>query len=87
MQELQHTTTAYKKDSVVIPYPSPLLPHPFPSLPVSSFDFMARMNDAKLFECRQHIINVLRFPCRDIAMALGLEVRQGAMHVLQVSGA
>ena len=38
---------------------------------------MARMSDAKLFECRQHIINVLRFPCRDIAMALGLEVRGG----------
>ncbi|GJP61383.1 hypothetical protein CLOP_g18551 [Closterium sp. NIES-67] len=46
----------------------------------TAFDFMVRMSDAKLQECRQHMVDVLRFPCRDLAQALGLEVRQPFLH-------
>ncbi|CAI7864962.1 unnamed protein product [Closterium sp. NIES-53] len=46
----------------------------------TAFDFMVRMSDAKLQECRHHMVDVLRFPCRDLAQALGLEVRQPFLH-------
>lgn len=46
----------------------------------TGYSFMTKMTEVKLQECRQHMVEYLRYPARALGEALGLKVLQPFLH-------